>query len=240
MKRKIVGIFICTLLFATTFIPLTEAFEEETIPSAKAIELIPVVDFILVNGGFFSISVLIKNSGDGTAHDIYWEMNVTGGFFFYPRFKNGEIDELGKDQVDMIKIRPALGFGKVNIYLYCKYKVENYSRCELEVEVKDEWIDLALGPMHLFPGALQPEKKWEKIEQAVYKESPPDKFVELKYKQLNKMHKVRVLNYNTMDTEFLGACCFENGLGNLKECWVTKDIVTSEEAYWEVETVDNQ
>ncbi|KYK24739.1 hypothetical protein AYK25_01545 [Thermoplasmatales archaeon SM1-50] len=62
--------------------------------------------------------------------------------FFYPKTKNGEFDVLSPTQAETIKVFPVLGFGKVNITFYCKYKIVNLSS-DVDFEVKQEWRDQA-------------------------------------------------------------------------------------------------
>jgi hypothetical protein len=73
-----------------------------------------------------------------------------------------------------------------------------------------------------------------------YKEIGPDKFVELRYQGINNMHNVRVINSDTSEIMYLGACCFENGIGILEEGWITKGDIENELAFWEVELLDGE
>ena len=54
------------------------------------------------------------------------------------------------------------------------------------------------------------------------------------------MHNVRVVSNVKSDSshaEFLAACKFTNGNATLNECWITKDLIESEEYRWELETI---
>jgi len=93
MKNKIMGIFVCMLLIAT-ILPVAGTQDEKTISTKGGIDFIPVLDLIDIKGGLFSISVNLTNFGEGTADNIYWRMNASGGIFFFPKSINGEIDEL--------------------------------------------------------------------------------------------------------------------------------------------------
>ena len=74
-----------------------------------------------IKGGLVGISVDLVNSGEGTAYDIYWEMNATGGFLYIPRKKSGEINNpLGPGNRTTINIKPMMGFGRGQIFFYCK------------------------------------------------------------------------------------------------------------------------
>jgi len=241
MRKKILVIFACMLLIATV-LPVTGTYDGKTVSPTEEIELVPVLDLTLIKGGFFGILVLLSNFGDGTADNIFWEMNVSGGLFFYPKSTNGEIEELNPDQNEIIKIRPALGLGIVTINLYCKYKIVNLS-CDVDIELKQEWKDQALIFLHLFPETIQPVKEWMEIENYSYFNETDTTGVELHYTGINNMHNVRVAlgSYSFyQEIEFLGACKFTDGIGILEECGITEELITGGDAHWEVELVDGE
>ena len=130
--------------------------------------------------------------------------------------------------------------GKVSINFYCKYKILDLS---CDVEVIQEWQDQAILFWHSFPESIQPAKEWIDIQEYSYFDTKCTPSVELNYEDINNMHKVRVVqgsSYSFQEIEYLGACKFINGTGILQECWITKDLVTTEEAHWEVELVDGE
>jgi len=239
MKKKIIGILVCTLLIATT-LQVVGTRDEKTISPTGGIELIPVLDLKFIKGGMFSISVILENSRDGSAENIYWEMNVSGGFFFYPKSKSGEIEFLGPYQSEKIKISPVLGLGRVTINFFCKYRIVNLT---CEIEVKQEWQDQAILFWHSFPEKIQPAKEWMDILEYWYFDKKCTPGVGLYYEGINNMHNVRVVlgpPYFFQEIEFLGACKFIDGTGILEECGITEAIVTSGEAHWEVELVNGE
>jgi len=241
MRKKILGIFICMLLIVTVF-PATGKYDVKTIFPTNRIESIPVLDLILIKGGFFSISILLVNFGEGTAENIYWEMNVSGGLFFYPKSRNGDIDVLSPGEDQIIKIRPALGFGVTTINFYLKYKIANLS-CGVDIELIQEWKDQAFLFMHLFPETIQPVKDWLVIEDYSYFNETDTTGVELYHTGINNMHNVRVaLGSDSFyqEIEFLGACKFTDGIGILEECGITEELVTGGDAHWEIELVDGE
>ena len=234
MKKKIVGIFVCTLLIVT-ILPVTGTHDEKTISITREIEFIPILDFVEIDGSLLGISVVLANLGEGTADNIYWEMNASGGLFFYPKSKNGTIDALYSDQSETIKIWPVLGLGITTITFYCKYKIVNLSY-DVYFEVKQEWRNLALLFLHSFPETIQLTKEWIEIDNYAYF----DIGVELLKAGINNMHNVRVVLDDSLEPEFLAACKFTDGIGFLNEYGITKELVTSGYAHWEVELVDGE
>ncbi len=241
MKKKLVGIFVCMLLIAT-ILPVTGTHDGKTISPTRRIEQVPIVNFKLIKGGLFGITVLLLNSGEGTADNIYWEMNASGGLFFYPKSKNGEIEVLGPGEGKEIKIFILLGLGITTINFYCKYKIVNLS-CDTDFEVKEEWRDQPLLFWHSFPETIQPDKEWMTIDEYWYFDKKGAPGVELYYEGINNMHNVRVVlgsHSFYQEIEFLAACKFTDGVGILEECWITEEIVTTGLAHWEVELVDGE
>jgi len=60
--------------------------------------------------------------------------------------------------------------------------------------------------------------------------------VELTYRSILQLHKVRCVNKTSGATEFLEEQCkFKNGKGEVNEGWVTKGPVEAGEWRWEVE-----
>ncbi|UCD13237.1 MAG: hypothetical protein JSW60_06680 [Thermoplasmatales archaeon] len=255
MKIKILGIFVCMLLIAVAVLPATGTLDEKTMTSTGGIESVPILDFVNIKGGILGISVVLMNFGEGTAHDIIWSMNVSGGLYNNPIIKNlfllfggilfrnidGKIDSLEPGEEKMISIKPMLGLGRFTVYFNCKYIIRNLSRCDVDVEVKHEWIDQGLLFLHDFPPILQPEEEWRNITNSTYIGGG---MVKLNYTGppigIYQLHNVRVFDPVSEKTEFLGACSFTNGTGTIKECHVTYDIVEFGGAYWQVELVNGE
>lgn len=201
--------------------------------------VIPILNLTDIKGGLFGISVLLKNFGNGTADNIHWEMNVSDAFFFYPKYKNGDLGGLGPGQYETIKISPIFGLGKATITLNCVYSIVNLS---CDIEVKQEWRDQAILIFHSFPGSIQPTKEWVAIENYTYFDKTESTGVELQYENICNCHNVRVvqgLSSFSQEVKYLGACKFTNGTGILEECGITEDLIIGGYAHWEVELVDD-
>ena len=241
MNKKIIGIFCCMLLITAIALPVSGSFNEKTKANTTQIEFIPILDFKEIKGGFLRLSVILENSGEGPAYNVYWEMRTTGGIFFYTKIKNGEIPLISPGEQIELKISPALGLGVITIEFYCVYLLEG-EYCETEIEIKQEWRDKAFFILHSFPENIQPVKEYMEIEEYYYYDSD-DFEVMLMYQDILNMHNLRVVRSadSLNDTvEFRAACCFEEGMGHLKECWITKEIVESGIGHWEVELVDGE
>lgn len=242
MKKKILCIFVCMLLIATV-LPTTGTLIEKTNPSSGGIELVPILDFINIKGGLLGISVVLMNSGHGTAYDIEWSMNITEGSLwsmnitlFYPRKANGGIDLLEPGDEYEISITPMIGLGQATVTFYYSYTIIlDTLRNEVDVEGKQEWRDQGMVIVHSFEGE-QPTKEWMKIADYLYIEGNK---VLLYYVQgIRNMHNVRCLNSLSSNIEFQSACCFQNGEGLLNEGWFTKSHIESQAWEWEVELVN--
>ena len=200
----------------------------------------PFLDLIHIKGGLLGISIVLKNFGNGTANNISWEMNASGGLFFYPRSTRGTIDALSPGQNETIYIRPMLGLGTATITFLCTYKIVNLSY-DVDFVVKQEWRNRALFFLVSFPERIQPIKEWMVIENYSYFNESENPGIEFQYKGICNMHNVRVvldLPSFSQEIEFLAACKFTNGSAILYECWVTKWLVQGGDAHWEVELVD--
>jgi hypothetical protein len=241
MKKKIVGTFVCMLLIATV-LPATGTRNDTTIPTTGTIDSIPVLDFVEIKGGLLGISVVLTNFGEGTAENINWEMNASGGLFFYPKMRSGTIEILNPDQYVKIKIWPVIGLGKTTITFYCSYNILNFSY-DMTVELKQEWREKAFVFWHSFPETIQPAKEWVVIENFSYFNRTNAMGVEFNVEGINNMHNVRVvigLPSRSQEIEFLGACKFIEGIGTLFEYGITEDLVMSGDAHWELELVDGE
>jgi len=254
MKRKILGIFVCMLLIAAAVLSAAGTMDEKTITSTGAIESVPVLEFTNIEGGLLSFSVELTNSGEGTTGNIEWSMCVSGGLYDIPFIKKflvpesmtyGEIDSLGHDESGTIKIGPVmLALGRFNVFFDCRYTITNLSKCdgcEADITVVQEYVDQGRLIFHTFPENQQPVKEWRVIDDANVSYLPNGEWVELTYISptgINKMHNVRVYDPDSQKTEFLGACSFTEGIGIIKECHITYNIVELGPAQWEVELVD--
>ena len=241
MNKKIIGIFSCMLLILATSLPVSGTINEKTGAKTEGIELVPVLDFKEIKGGFLRMSVIIENSGEGPAYNVYWEMRINGGLFFYSKIKNGEIPIILPGEQIELKISPALGLGIITIEFYCTYLLESMY-CETEIEIKQEWRNRALLLLNTFPEDIQPEKEWMEIEEYFYYESDTQE-VMLTFQDILNMHNVRVVSSTVSQNDtvdFRAACKFQDGIGYLNECWITREIIESGIAHWEVELVDGE
>ena len=241
MNKKIIGIFCCMLLITAIALPVSGSFNEKTKANTTQIEFIPILDFKEIKGGFLRLSVILENSGEGPAYNVYFEMRASGGLFFFTKVKNGEIPLIHPGETVELKFGPAIGLGLITIELYCIYMIGGMY-CETEIEVKQEWRDKAFFIMHSFPENIQPVKEWMEIEEFYYYESD-DPEVMLTYQSILNMHNLRVVSsfdsqYDKV--EFRAACKFTDGIGHLKECWITRELVESGIGHWEVELVDGE
>ena len=248
VKKKLLGIIVCTLL-TTTALPAIGTLNEKTTTSIVGIESIPIIDFRnppIIN--FRTIPLVLLNYGEGTAEDIIWEMEIIEGEGLFqgkllnPKKENGSHPLIGPygDFATDINLR---GLGITTINFIVSYTMEDVPGCNQVFQVKQEWRDIGVLSLHLFPEIIQPSKEWVDISNVSYYEDTDDLGVWFYHSGLLNMHNVRVVpNSNSAysDELFLAACKFTNGTATLKECWLTKDIVEGGDAHWEVETVDGE
>jgi hypothetical protein len=240
MNKKIIGIFCCMLLITAIALPVSGSLNEETKVNTCQIDLVPILDFKEIKGGFLGITVLLENSGEGDANYVFYELRASGGLFFYTKIKSGEIPLIHPGETVELKFFPVLGIGAITIEFYCRYLIGGMY-CETEIEVKQVWRDKALFIFHSFPESLQPQKEWVEVEEYYYETDDPE--VMLQYQHILNMHNVRVLSSTDSENEtveFRAACKFTEGIGHLKECWVTRDLVESGLGHWQVELVDGE
>ncbi|UCD13568.1 MAG: hypothetical protein JSW60_08425 [Thermoplasmatales archaeon] len=206
------------------------------------IESVPILEFNEFKGGGLSNSVLLENIGHETAYNITWSMKITNGSLlsipitlFFPMEKKGIITSLDPHEWEMIRI-PMIGLGRATITFNCKYTIIPDSlRGEVDVEGFQEGN--TSGLFILFNTNIpQPTITWVKIDDYQYIGSDT---VDLEYGVL-QLHQVRVHDSDSSDILFQASCSFDGTKGTLKECHITKDIVTSGNAYWEVELYNNQ
>jgi hypothetical protein len=241
MNKKIIAILSCLFLITAIVLPVSGSFNEKTKTNTDGLDLIPVLDFKEIKGGFLELSVVLENSGTGDASYVYYEIRPSGGLFFYTKIKSGEIPLIHPGESVKLIFKPALGLGIINIEFYCRYLIGGMY-CETEIEVKQEWRNRALLILNTFPEEIQPQKEWMDIEEYYYYESD-DAEVMLTYQHILNMHNVRVVSsadsFNET-VEFRAACKFDGGIGHLKECWITRELVESGIGHWEVELVDGE
>jgi hypothetical protein len=205
---------------------------------------IPILDLQNIKGGLLGISVALVNSGEATAYDIKWEMNLSEIFgYFFPKHANGEITQLEPGEEAIIDIGLMFGLGESTVTFYCEYTmILNDSRSELDIVVKQEWRDNGYLIFHTFPEGTQPAKIWRTLKEHEYKYTY---FNDVKIVNFTidppeptQLHNVRVHVKYSPDVMFLGACKLIAGEGQLKENWITKNMVESGGAYWQVELVN--
>ena len=203
------------------------------------IKPVPMLEFKDIKGGLPGISVVLENTGNVTAFDIEWSIKITEGSFlsmnmtlFLPIITKGKIDELGPHQGEKINIPLMFGLGRATVTFNCKYTIETNSiRGEIDAEGKQEWRDQSAVVLHTFPPEEQPTREWKPIESYTYIGSDQ---VLLKYQDILSKHNVRVHSVLSKP-KFTSTCSFTDGTGILTEGHITEDIVTSGDAYWEVE-----
>jgi hypothetical protein len=242
MKTTIKGLFVCMLLIITSVLPIVVGYNEKNNIPTGGIESIPILDFRnppAINLG--TIPFIIKNYGNGTALNITWKMEIIeGGILFFPQKKSGTISSLGPNECERIDIS-LTGLGMAIIELSCNYMIEGISGCNVEFEVKQEWRDLGILYLHLFLQFLQKDKDWMRIEDYSYSNETKTQGVELYYKDVLQKHNVQVVEgRDSEEILFKAVCKFEDGVGFLEECWITRDVIISEKAHWEIELINGE
>ena len=112
---------------------------------------------------------------------------------------------------------------------------------DLELDVKQEWKDTGTLLNREFDPYEQPEKIWKEIVDYEYLSSGQEpniqQFVKLTYHGINKMHNVRVYNYELDKAEFIDTSCFQGaeGFAIVEENWITWNIIEHPQVKWEVE-----
>ena len=147
----------------------------------------------------------------------------------------------GSDYGEKVKLS---GLGITTIRFNCIYTMSDLCGCDVEFEVKQEWVDIGIFSLHLILPGFQPDKEWVDIENySYYNETDGAAGIEFYVEGINQKHNVRVvlgLGSKTDDVEFLAACKFYDGVAVLEECWITRDIVEGGDAHWELETLDGE
>lgn len=212
-------------------------FEEELIPP------VPVLNITNIIAGTGKLTAELKNNGDVTAKDIVWEtyvINVGGGllrkfiqgYLFFPKIGEGTIPSLGPGNTTEFNIN-MLGFGFTTVSFNLKYTIQNLRNGDVDVEVFQE--ENILGLFVFLDNELipQPDRTWVKINDPYYTGTDT---VELPHEIL-QLHQVRVHDAGSTEILFQSSCSFNGTTGILQEGHITKDIVMSGNAYWEVELV---
>ena len=187
----------------------------------------------------------LGNSGDVTPDSIDWKTSIVlpdgplkklfGGLLFFPKQKEWVTDDTNF-RLNM------LGLGSATVNTSFKYTVLNSSGHEVYAE---GYREIKLQGLFIFLKIVQqPSRPWIKIDpqDVVYEESqspPYDKTVQLFF-GIDHFHNVRVCDSDSSDVLFQGSCCFDGEVGVLNECFITKGIVKTGNAYWEVELKEGE
>ena len=210
------------------------------------IKKVPVLNLENIKGGLGKIKGDLENSGDVSPESIGWKTEIVlpdGGFLrqlfrgllFIPKQKEWETTYTD------FKMN-MFGLGRATVNISYIYTVLNTSEYVVDVE---GFRQLDVRGLFVFLNIIeQPSRPWVKIESqnVVYEEDqgpPVNKFVKLYYGVKN-MHIVRVVDADSSDILFQGACCFDGEVGVLSEGFITKGIVKSDNAYWEVELKEGE
>lgn len=197
--------------------------------------ILPALDFENLKGGLLGISLDLKNSGGGTAHDIKWSMNVSEGNVkvFFGKDK-GEISQLGPDSKKTINIKPMLGLGKITFTLYCEYKIY-FSRDEQDI--KHETPPGETSGFLIFFSNPEPKEDeiWIEVDNYEYLSSQGKEFVKINVDVWQGEHKVRLININPPNNQQYGPMdlVFKDGDVEIIENWDTKPFVDSHQSRWE-------
>jgi len=247
VKAKLISILGMMLLIATAVFPVSEGIDKINDSSTGGIELVPLLCFNdprILSLGY--IPFILENRGNGAAYDITYEMRVIerGGLFGGELFSPKEIVRtypyLGPGEIIEENLE-ITGIGITTIYFACRYKIEYMYGCDIEFEIKQELTDLGLLSLHLFLPSMQPKKEWMEVDDYWYYNESDQGGVELYFEDICQKHNVRVSMGSgswAKEVLFKASCKFYDGIGILEECGITREIVESGEAYWEVELVD--
>lgn len=82
--------------------------------------LAPNIEIDEINGGLFNIKAVIKNSGDGEAINIKWNINLTDGLILLGHQTYNTIQSIPPDEQVNITSRLIFGFGKTNVMINAK------------------------------------------------------------------------------------------------------------------------
>lgn len=146
------------------------------------IEDAPILKFIDLKAGLLGIfnmgnfkigalgfSVVLKNSGEGKAYNVTWEMEIKGGVILFSPTTHGDFESIEPDQEEVINMVPVVGFGKPTFKFTCKYKIElGSSKQMVDAGTRQDYVGLAFLIGTSFPEGLQPKLEWKKIDNADY------------------------------------------------------------------------
>jgi hypothetical protein len=202
--------------------------------------LLGILDILNLKIGLLGFSVVLKNFGEETAHNVKWEMNVVGGSPFIPSMVDGEFEQIEPEEEEIINIFPIFGFGRPTFQFHCTYKMKlNSLKSEVDAGTKQDYQGLALGGGYMFPDEMQPEMEWIRIENTEYDEdedgnllvrlsNDPGDMVP------NSWKNVRVLDSISGAEVYSNFCKFAEGEGVVYEDHQTYGNILSGD-YWEVE-----
>jgi len=213
------------------------------------LEKVPLIEFIdpsVLN--FRKIPLGLLNTGNGSAEDITWEMEIIdgGGIFrgklFNPKYQSGYTPLLGPGQ-DFGEDIDLRGLGLTTVRLIITYTLKDLPQCPVEFKVKKDYRDLGVTALQTIPKILQPDELWNEVDSYEYYDESDQQGVELYIEGINQWHNVGVI-YNSDDraneVAFIAMCKFTDGHANLVECGITRDVVMSEKAHWVVETLNGK
>ena len=215
------------------------------------IEEAPILEFTDLKAGLIGIfnmgnfkigalgfSVTLKNFGKGTAYNVTWEMEITGGVILFSPKTQGEFDSIEPDQKEVITMVPVVGFGIPTFKFTCKYKIElDSSKQMVDAGTRQDYVGLAFLLGTSFPEGLQPDLDWKKIENVDYdsvengvmlSEIDNGKPVPESWKN------VRIHDTISDETVYWNICKFENGKGVVYEDHATRGNINNE-VIWQVE-----
>ncbi len=220
---------------------------------AGGIESIPILNITKIRAGKNIITVELKNFGNEPAYDIIWRMfileefvgRIFRGFLFFPKHGEGTIPSLYPGDTTEFNVdMKGLGLTKVSFNLL--YTIKSNSRCEVEGEVFQE--ENVLGVLITLNNELipQPERTWVNISDADYSAGidKVDLYFNMPPYDIHHTHKIRLHDKDSSDILFQSSCSFEFdgsvSKGTVKECHITKSIVETGNAYWQVELVNGK
>jgi len=206
----------------------------------------PILNLVNIEGGIGKIKGELENSGDVTPENISWKTKIVlpdvgplrqlfRGLLFLPKQKEWET-------TDTIFSMNMLGLGCATVNIGYKYTVHNSSGHFVDLE---GFREINVQGLFIFLKIIQqPSMTWVKIDpqNVVYEESqsPPfDKIVKF-YFGIETWHNVRLHDTDSSDILLQGSCSFNGESGVLNESFITKGIVKSGNAYWEVELIDGE
>ncbi|UCD12868.1 MAG: PKD domain-containing protein [Thermoplasmatales archaeon] len=80
----------------------------------------PVIEIGETTGGLFRVKTVIKNTGDGEATLVTWNINLTGGLILLGRRTSGTIESILPGEQVNITSRLIFGIGRINVMINAK------------------------------------------------------------------------------------------------------------------------